>query len=139
WGDARPGRRPGRSPAESACLCLPPRGPARQRPRSAPLTPRRGARPCFCRWRSRFSALPATWRNSSTLHRYGKGRYNPRAVSIELLDEAMKAQLAVEWERFRKAFSQAGEIGELNLEERRIVAARERKGLPTAGSFGAVQ
>src|SRR2546425_504904 len=60
-------------------------------------------------------------------------------MSGELLDEAMKAQLAVEWERFRKAFSQAGEIGELNLEEWRIVAERDRKGLPPAVSFVAVQ
>jgi len=60
-------------------------------------------------------------------------------MSGALLDEAMKAQLAVEWERFRKAFSQAGEIGELNLEEWRIVAERDRKGLPPAVSFVAVQ
>src|SRR2546425_9416918 len=60
-------------------------------------------------------------------------------MSVELLDEAMKAQLAVEWERFRKAFSQAGEIGELNLEEWRIAAERDRKGLPPAVSFAAVQ
>jgi len=60
-------------------------------------------------------------------------------MSVELLDEAMKAQLAVEWERFRKAFSQAGEIGELNLEEWRIAAECDRKGLPTAVSFVAVQ
>src|SRR2546428_11956311 len=60
-------------------------------------------------------------------------------MSGALLDEAMKAQLAVEWERFKKAFSQAGEIGELNLEEWRIVAERDRKGLPTAVSFVAVQ
>src|SRR5256712_1738481 len=60
-------------------------------------------------------------------------------MSVELLDEAMKAQLAVEWERFRKAFSQAGEIGELNLGEWRIAAERDRKGLPPAVSFAAVQ
>src|SRR2546425_9140969 len=60
-------------------------------------------------------------------------------MSVELLDEAMKAQLAVEWERFRKASSQAGEIGELNLEEWRIAAERDRKGLPPAVSFAAVQ
>src|SRR3989449_10253444 len=60
-------------------------------------------------------------------------------MSGALLDEAMKAQLAVEWERFRKAFSQAGEIGELNLEEWRIVAERDRKGLPPPVSFVAVQ
>src|SRR2546426_9762637 len=60
-------------------------------------------------------------------------------MSGALLDEAMKAQLAVEWKRYRKAFSQAGEIGELNLEERRIVAERDRKGLPPAVSFVAVQ
>src|SRR2546428_12798220 len=60
-------------------------------------------------------------------------------MSVELLDEAMKAQLAVEWERFRKAFSQAGEIGELNLEEWRIAAERDRKGLPPAVSFAAGQ
>src|SRR2546428_11243081 len=60
-------------------------------------------------------------------------------MSGALLDEAMKAQLAVEWERFKKAFSQAGEIGELNLEEWRIVAERDRKGLPPAVSFVAGQ
>src|SRR2546425_13348042 len=60
-------------------------------------------------------------------------------MSGALLDEAMKAQLAVEWERFKKAFSQAGEIGELNLEEWRIVAERDRKGLPPPVSFVAVQ
>src|SRR5437660_10811763 len=60
-------------------------------------------------------------------------------MSSGLLDEAMKAQLAVEWERFRKAFSQAGDIGALNLEEWRIVAERDRKGLPPAVSVAAVQ
>src|SRR3989442_6612044 len=138
-GGVCPCRRPWRSPAEPACPVPPPRGPARQRPRGAPRIPGRGARRCFCRWRSRLSALPATWPDSNTLHSRDKARYNPRAMSGALLDEAMKAQLAVEWQRFRKAFSQAGEIGELNLEEWRIVAERDRKGLPPPVSFVAGQ
>src|SRR3989442_3133873 len=138
-GGVCPCRRPWQSPAEPACPARPPRGPARQRQRGAPRTPQRGARPCFCRWRSRLLILLAAWPDSNTLHSRDKARYNPRAMSGALLDEAMKAQLAVEWERFRKAFSQAGEIGELNLEEWRIVAERDRKGLPTAVSFVAVQ
>jgi hypothetical protein len=73
------------------------------------------------------------------LHRRDKGLYNPAAMSANLLDEAMKAQLAVEWERFKKALSQAGDIGELNLDEWRIVAVRDRKGLPPAVSVVAVQ
>jgi hypothetical protein len=60
-------------------------------------------------------------------------------MSANLLDEAMKAQLAVEWARFRKALSLAGDIGELNLEEWRIVQERDRKGLPPALSVAAVR
>jgi hypothetical protein len=60
-------------------------------------------------------------------------------MSVELLDEAMRAHLALEWERFRKAFSEAGEIGELNLEEWRIVTGRDRKGLPPAVSVAGMQ
>ena len=60
-------------------------------------------------------------------------------MSDSLLDEAMKAQLAVEWERFKKAFAQAGDIGSLNLDEWRIVAERDRRGLPPALSVAALQ
>src|SRR3989454_8260488 len=63
----------------------------------------------------------------------------PRAMSVELLDEAMKAQLALEWDRLRKALSQAGDTGDLNLEEVRVVADRDRRGLPPAVSVAAVQ
>ena len=51
----------------------------------------------------------------------------------------MKAQLTVEWARFRKALAAAGDIGDLNLQEWRIVAARDRRGLPPALSVAAVQ
>ena len=51
----------------------------------------------------------------------------------------MKAQLALEWARFRKALAAAGDIGELNLEEWRVVAERDRKSLPPALSVAAVQ
>ena len=60
-------------------------------------------------------------------------------MSANLLDEAMKAQLAVEWARFGKALAAAGDIGDLNLEEWRLVAERDRKGLPPALSVAAVQ
>ncbi|TAL11179.1 MAG: hypothetical protein EPO02_05320 [Nitrospirae bacterium] len=60
-------------------------------------------------------------------------------MSADLLDDAMKAQLAVEWARFRKALAAAGDIGELNLEEWRLVAERDRKGIPPALSVAAVQ
>jgi len=60
-------------------------------------------------------------------------------MSANLLDEAMKAQLAQEWARFRKALAAAGDIGALNLEEWRIVAERDRKGIPPALSVAAVQ
>lgn len=60
-------------------------------------------------------------------------------MGADLLDDAMRAQLAVEWMRFRKALALAGDIGELNLEEWRIVGERDRKGLPPALSVAAVQ
>lgn len=60
-------------------------------------------------------------------------------MSMDLLDDAMKAQLALEWARFRKALAVAGDIGELNLEEWRVVADRDRKNLPPALSVAAVQ
>ena len=60
-------------------------------------------------------------------------------MSVNLLDDAMKAQLAVEWARFRRAFATAGDIGDVNLEEWRIVQDRDRKGLPPALSVAAVQ
>jgi hypothetical protein len=60
-------------------------------------------------------------------------------MGADLLDDAMKAQLGVEWDRFRKAFAQAGDIGVLDLDELRIVAERDRKGLPPALSVAAVK
>lgn len=60
-------------------------------------------------------------------------------MGTDLLDEAMKAQLAVEWDRLKKALSQAGDIGALNLEEWRIVVERDRRGLPPALSVAAIQ
>ncbi len=60
-------------------------------------------------------------------------------MSVDLLDDTMKTQLALEWERFRKALSQAGDIAALNLDEWRIVSERDRKGLPPAVSVLAVQ
>jgi hypothetical protein len=60
-------------------------------------------------------------------------------MSVTLLDEAVKAQLALEWDRLRKALSQAGDTGNLNLEEVRVVADRDRRGLPPAVSVAAVQ
>src|SRR2546426_10771450 len=60
-------------------------------------------------------------------------------MSVELLDEAMKAQLALEWDRLRKTLSQAGDTGDLNLEEVRVVSDRDRRGLPPAVSVAAVQ
>ena len=60
-------------------------------------------------------------------------------INTGLLNEAMKAQLAVEWDRVKKALSQAGDIGTLNLDEWRIVAERDRRGLPPALSVVAMQ
>jgi hypothetical protein len=60
-------------------------------------------------------------------------------MNEDLLDEPMKAQLSLEWERFRKALSQAGDIGPINLEDWRIMAGRDRKGVPPAVSVAAVQ
>jgi len=60
-------------------------------------------------------------------------------MNDDLLDEAMRTQLAMEWERFRRALSQAGEIGELDLEAWRIVRDRDRRGLPPALSVAAVR
>ena len=60
-------------------------------------------------------------------------------MTADLLDEAMKTLLALEWDRLRKALSQAGDIGDLNLMELRIVADRDRRGLPPAVSVAAVQ
>ena len=57
----------------------------------------------------------------------------------DLLDEPMTAQLGLEWERFRKALSQAGDIGPINLEDWRIVAGRDRRGVPPAVSVAALQ
>jgi hypothetical protein len=60
-------------------------------------------------------------------------------MNENLLDERMKAHLGVEWERFRKALAQAGDIGPLNFEDWRITAERDRKGVPPAVSIPAVQ
>lgn len=60
-------------------------------------------------------------------------------INTGLLNEAMKAQLAVEWGRVKKALSQGGDIGPLNLDEWRIVAERDRRGLPPALSVVAIQ
>ena len=60
-------------------------------------------------------------------------------MSVELLDETMKAQLVLEWERLRKALSQAGDTGDLNLMELRIVEAQDRRGLPPALSVASIQ
>src|SRR5438094_7355090 len=62
-----------------------------------------------------------------------------RAMSAHLLNEAMKAQLALEWDRLRKALSQAGDIGNLNLMELQIVEPQDRRSLPPALSVGAIQ
>src|SRR3989441_1717991 len=94
---------------------------------------------CFGGGPPRRLALPAACPPSTTFHRRDKARYNPRAMSVELLDETMKAQLALEWDRLRKALSQAGDTGDLNLKEVRVVADRDRRGLPPAVSVAAVQ
>lgn len=60
-------------------------------------------------------------------------------MSTDLIDAGTTAQLSREWDRFRKALSQAGDIGELNLGEWRILATRDRKGLPPAVSVAALQ
>ena len=60
-------------------------------------------------------------------------------MGTDLLDEAMRAQLALEWDRIRKALSQVGDIGDLNLMEVRIVEAQDRRGLPPALSVAAIQ
>lgn len=60
-------------------------------------------------------------------------------MSTSLLDDAMRAQLSVEWDRFKKTFAQAGDIGALDLDEWRIVAERDRKGLPPALSVASLQ
>jgi hypothetical protein len=56
-----------------------------------------------------------------------------------ILDEPMRAHLALEWERFRKALGLAGDTGPLNLEDWRIENQRDRKGIPPAVSLVAVQ
>jgi hypothetical protein len=60
-------------------------------------------------------------------------------MSTDLIDDGMKTQLSREWDRFRKALSQAGDIGGLNLGEWRILATRDRKGLPPAVSVATLQ
>lgn len=60
-------------------------------------------------------------------------------MNEHLLDEPLQAQLGLEWERFRTALSHAGDIGPMNLEDWRVVAGRDRKGLPPAVSVVAVQ
>lgn len=56
-----------------------------------------------------------------------------------LLDETLRAQLHVEWERFRKVLSQAGDIGDLKIEDLRILPERDRRGVPPAVSIPALQ
>ena len=60
-------------------------------------------------------------------------------MNENLLDERMKAHLGVEWERFRKALIQAGDIGPSNFEDWRITPERDRKGAPPAVSIPAVK
>ena len=59
-------------------------------------------------------------------------------MSVHLLNDAMEAQLALEWDRLRKALSQAGDIGNLNLMELQIVEPQDRRSLPPALSVGAI-
>jgi hypothetical protein len=74
------------------------------------------------------------------LHGCDKARYNPRAqMSNTLLDDEMTAQVVQEWERFRKALALRGDIGPLGLDELRIVAERDRRGVPPAISIPALQ
>jgi hypothetical protein len=60
-------------------------------------------------------------------------------MNEHLLDDAMRAQLSQEWERLKRALSLAGDIGSLNLEDIRIVAERDRTGIPPAISVLALQ
>ena len=53
-------------------------------------------------------------------------------MNAALLDEAMTAQLSLEWERFKKALSQAGDIGSLHLDDWRISVERDRRAIPPA-------
>ena len=50
-------------------------------------------------------------------------------MNESILDESMKAHLNLEWERFRRALAQAGDIGPVNLEDWRIMSERDRKGV----------
>lgn len=59
-------------------------------------------------------------------------------MSVDVLDDAMKAQLRAEWDRFKKALLEGGDIGDLNFAEWRIVVERDRKALPPAISVPAV-
>jgi hypothetical protein len=60
-------------------------------------------------------------------------------MNEHLLDDAMRAQLSQEWERLKRALSLAGDIGSLNLEDIRVVAERDRTGIPPAISVLALQ
>ena len=60
-------------------------------------------------------------------------------MNESILDESMKTHLSLEWERFRKALAQAGDIGPVNLEDWRIMGERDRKGVPPAVALPAVQ
>ena len=60
-------------------------------------------------------------------------------MGVDLLNDAMKAQMALEWDRLRKALSQAGDIGNLNLMELQVVEPQDRRSLPPALSVGAIQ
>jgi hypothetical protein len=60
-------------------------------------------------------------------------------MNAALLDEVMTAQVSLEWERFKKGLSQAGDIGSLNLDDWRISVERDRRAIPPALSVAAVQ
>ena len=60
-------------------------------------------------------------------------------MNESLLDEPLKAHLSLEWERFRKALAQAGDIGPVNMEDWRIMGERDRKGVPPAVAVPALQ
>ena len=60
-------------------------------------------------------------------------------MNESILDEQLKTHLSLEWERFRKALAQAGDIGPVNFEDWRITRERDRKGVPPAVAVPAVQ
>ena len=60
-------------------------------------------------------------------------------MNESILDESMKTHLSLEWERFRKALTQAGDIGPVNWEDWRIMGERDRKGVPPAIALPALR